>query len=143
MKISLPQTASARIVGLALAAIGICLSLAGCIIIPTDYHTAWSRHNITLETTNAFQIGLTTREEILLGLGEPDFASEDGQRFGYMWSKVKVLLIIASTGPGSVAEFARSYLIEFSFDPRNRVSGVRLLKHWGESVPTQKTEGSP
>ena len=44
------------------------LLLGGCLIIPTNYHTPGSRHNITGQTTNLFQIGTTTREDILLAL---------------------------------------------------------------------------
>jgi len=137
-----PHETKRRLLGLLAMGAGILL-LGGCLIIPTNYHTPGSRHNITGQTTNLFQIGITTREEILLALGEPDFASVDGQRLGYRWSKVEALLIVTSYGSGSGAEFVHSYLIEASFDPSNRVSRVRFHKHWGESVtPVHDTEGS-
>ena len=120
------------------------LLLGGCLIIPVNYHTPGSRHNVSGQTTNLFQIGISTREDILLALGEPDFASADGQRLGYRWSKVEALLIVASYGgAGSGAELVHSYLIEASFDPSNRVSRVRFLKQWGESVtPIHDSESS-
>lgn len=118
--------------------------LGGCLIIPVDYHTPGSRHNVTRQTTNVFQIGISTREDILLALGEPDFASEDGQRIGYNWSKVEVLLLVASYGgSGGGAEFVHSYLIEASFDPSNRVSRVRFLKQWGDFVNPDPDPGGP
>jgi hypothetical protein len=109
--------------------------LAGCIIIPVDYHAAGSRHNVTVNSTNVFRPGVTTREEVLLRLGEPDFVSEDGRRFGYFWTKVKAIWVVASYGgSGAGGECTKSYLIETSFDPGNRLSDVRLLKKWGDSV---------
>jgi hypothetical protein len=109
--------------------------LAGCLIIPVDYHATGSRRNVRVESTNALLLGLTTREEILLTLGEPDFASEDGRRFGYLWTKVKAIWAVASYGgSGAAGEITKSYLLETSFDSTNRLSDVRLLKKWGDSV---------
>ena len=95
-------------------------------------------------STNALRVGETTREEILLVLGEPDFVSEDGRRFGCLWSKVKAIWAIASYGgSGAAGEITRSYLIETSFDRSNRVSDVCLRREWGESVTgTPDAEGS-
>ena len=116
--------------------------LAGCLIIPVDYHATGSRHNVSMASTNVLQIGVTTREDILLTLGEPDFVSEDGRRFGYLWTKVKVIWAVASYGSGAAGEVTRSYLIETSFDQSNRVSDVRLLKEWGDTV-TNSPEAEP
>lgn len=79
----------------------------------------------------------------MLTLGEPDFASEDGRRFGYLWTKVKAIWVVASYGgSGAGGEITRSYLLETSFDPSNRLSDVRLLKKWGDSVTgTPEAEG--
>lgn len=124
-----------RIAALLPAAVLCCIVLTGCLIIPVDYHVTGSRHNITSESTNALCIGTTTREDVLLRLGEPDFVSEDGRRFGYLWTKVKAIWAVASYGgPGAAGEITHSYLIETSFDQSNHVSEVRLLKKWGDSV---------
>ncbi len=110
--------------------------LSGCIIIPVDYHAAGSRRNITMESTNLVQIGTTTRTELLLTWGEPDFASEDGRRFGYLWTKVKVIWAVASYGgAGAGGECTKSYLIETSFDESDHLSKVTLKGRWGDSVP--------
>jgi outer membrane protein assembly factor BamE (lipoprotein component of BamABCDE complex) len=134
MKPSPHRAAEARLAGIVLAAILACVVLAGCLVVPVDYHATGSRHNITMEATNVLRVGVTTREEVLLTLGEPDFVSEDGQRFGYLWTKVKAIWAVASYGPGAGGEFTRSYLIETSLDRSNRVSDVRLQQKWGESV---------
>lgn len=118
-----------------LAAVLCCIVLAGCIIIPVDYHAKGSRQNVTMESTNALHLSATTREDVLLKLGEPDFVSEDGQRFGYLWTKVKVIWAVAGMGGGGGGECTKSYLIETSFDHSNRLSDVRLLKKWEDTVP--------
>jgi hypothetical protein len=129
------HSAGSRIAAPLLAATFCSIVLAGCIIIPVDYHATGSRHNVTSESTNALCIGVTTREDVLLTLGEPDFVSEDSRRFGYLWTKVKAIWAVASYGgSGAGGEITQSYLIETSFDPCNRVSNVRLLKKWGDSV---------
>jgi outer membrane protein assembly factor BamE (lipoprotein component of BamABCDE complex) len=62
---------------LCLAVVGV-LFLAGCLVFPVEYYQAGSRHNIKPQTSNELQAGITTKEEVLLTLGEPDVAAEDG-----------------------------------------------------------------
>jgi hypothetical protein len=87
------------------------------------------------ETSETLQPGVTTKEDILLTLGEPDFASEDGQRLGYAWNKVKAIWAVAGYGGGGAGEIERSYVLVIAFDATDRVSGTRLLKEWGPEVP--------
>lgn len=118
--------------------------LTGCLVIPTDYYAPGSRRNLSLSTTNLFVPGTTTKEDVFLALGEPDFASEDGQRLGYSWTKVKAIWVVASYGGGAGGEIDRSYVLETSFDASNRLSQVRLFKEWGSSVtPSREATPSP
>ena len=133
MKAEGPQPLHARNANLVVAVVCALLS-AGCLIIPVDYFATGSRHNITSESTNTLSVGVTTREEVLLTLGEPDFVSVDGRRFGYLWSKVKAIWFVGGYGAAAAGEVVRSYLIEISFDPCSRVSAVRFKKQWGETV---------
>jgi outer membrane protein assembly factor BamE (lipoprotein component of BamABCDE complex) len=132
-----------RRIGWAAIAAG-AMMLAGCLIIPTDYHAAGSRRNLDPKTPATLRPGVTTKEEIFLSLGEPDFVSEDGRRLGYAWTKVKAIYAIAGPyGGGASGEVQRSYVLEASFDASNRVSDVRLLKEWGPSVtPRRELEKS-
>jgi len=140
-----PRHAADSGIAASLLAFGFCcVVLAGCIIIPVDYHATGSRHNVTMGSTNALRIGATTREDILLTLGEPDFVSDDGRRFGYFWTKVKAIWAIASYGgSGAGGEITRSYLIETSFDPSNHVSHLRLVKKWSDSITDMPEAGAP
>jgi hypothetical protein len=110
------------------------LWLAGCLIIPVDYHAAGSRRNVSPGTTGELRLGVTTAEEVFLTLGEPDFVSEDGRRLGYAWTKVKGLVFVGSYGGGTSGEIKHSYVLEVSLDETNRVSQARLLKQWGPAV---------
>lgn len=100
--------------------------LAGCLIIPVSYYPTGSRHNVAPGTTDVLHPGVTTKEELLLMLGEPDFVSEDGQRLGYAWRKIKVVFLAQV----SSELLGRRYLLEASFDAHNRLVETRLLKEW-------------
>jgi outer membrane protein assembly factor BamE (lipoprotein component of BamABCDE complex) len=102
---------------------GALVLLAGCLIIPVDYHAPGSRHNVSDAATNLLHVGVTTREEVLLALGEPDYVSEDGQQFGHIWSKVKVLVVAGYSG----GEFRSVRMLETTFDESNRVARVRVV----------------
>ena len=132
MKLQSCKTACRRL-GLVTMATGAAF-LAGCLIIPVDYHAAGSRHNVSPRTSARLEPGVTTKEEVLFKLEEPDFASEDGQRIGYAWTKVKAIWFVASYSTATGGEIQRSYVLEAAFDASNRVSRVRLLKTWGPGV---------
>jgi outer membrane protein assembly factor BamE (lipoprotein component of BamABCDE complex) len=119
------------------------LVLAGCIILPVDYHEYGSRHNLTEKTATQLQPGLTTKEEVFLSLGEPDFVSEDGRRLAYEWSKVKALILVGSTASGAVAEAKRKYLLQISFDRQDRLTDISVVKAWGEVISAGKTNTTP
>ncbi len=108
--------------------------LAGCLIVPTNYYESNSRHNLNLLTQTNLVIGVTTREDVLLLLGEPDCGIDMDQSYGYKWSKVKAIWFIAagSGGGGGVAGggIQHDYMLWVSFDESNRVSQTQLVKHW-------------
>jgi outer membrane protein assembly factor BamE (lipoprotein component of BamABCDE complex) len=139
MKIRFIPKARWLVFGLGLAAIG-ALLLAGCLVIPVDYYKTGSRHNLNTKTPEKLQVGMTTKEEVFLLLGEPDVVYENGQNLRYHWRKVKAFwsVAVAPTGGGVAAagtegEIDRQYVLSVDFDSSNRVAQIQLLKHW-ESV---------
>ncbi len=125
----------------ALSLFGISMVLAGCLIIPVNYTAPGSRGNVTTETGSSIQSGVTSREEVLLHLGEPDHVSDDGRRIGYAWTKVRALWFVGGLGGAASGEIERSYILEISFNPEGSVSGTRLLKEWGpELIPTAEKD---
>lgn len=102
------------------------VTLAGCLVVPVDYHAAGSRQNITTKTAQQLRPGTTTKEEILLQLGEPDYTSEDGRTLAYAWTKVGALVIVGGYGSAAAAEVGKSHHLVITFDDNNRVSQTEV-----------------
>src|SRR5262245_50918644 len=65
--------------------------LAGCVVIPVNHYETGSRRKVNAKSLKP---GVTTKEELVHRLGEPDFYSEDGQRIAYAWTKVKAIWVV-------------------------------------------------
>ena len=122
--------------------VGFCVTLgamcAGCIIIPTDYHTPDSRTNVREETTITIIPGQTTKEDIFLALGEPDEVSPDGRQLVYHWNKVKAIWVVVP-GPGPPTSFGggggsgqlkKEYYLIITFDERGAVMHRVFQSRW-------------
>ncbi len=98
------------------------ISLAGCLIIPTDYYVDASRKNATEEPPETVIPGTTTREVVLLNLGEPDAVSPDETEIWYDAEKVKAWLIVGDRG----GEVIRHYLSIIRFNKNGFVQSNRI-----------------
>jgi outer membrane protein assembly factor BamE (lipoprotein component of BamABCDE complex) len=107
------------------------VALTGCVVIPVDYNDINTRRNITPDTASSLVPGVTTREEIILRLGEPNHVADEGRRIGYAWEKVKALMAAGYGYGGAAGEIERGYLLEITFDRRNKVREVNVRKKWG------------
>jgi len=114
----------ARRLGLCVIFGAIC---AGCIIIPTDYHTSDSRTNIREETTTTINPGHTTKEDVFLAFGEPDEVSPDGRRLIYRWIKVKA---IWGTYGGGGGDIKKEYNLVITFNERGVVVHREFQSRW-------------
>ena len=115
------------------------LPLASCII-PQDHTAPGSRGNITEKTAGGLQPGVTTKEEVLLKLGEPDRISADGWTMGYVWSKVKLIWFIAAEGGAAGGEVTRDGILQLTFDEKNRLLRADVRKQWGQSNSTEPSD---
>ena len=62
------------------------LLCAGCVsVTPEHVVGAFSRQPIEKDSLEFLEIGSTTREEVLLRLGDPDYAQENERVFVYQW----------------------------------------------------------
>ena len=109
-----------RVIHLAGAILAI-VPLAGCLIIPTDAYISYSRENIAEEPPAAVVPEKTTREEVMLNLGEPDEASQDELELWYMASKMKAIIIAGDRG----GEIDRDYIHVIRFDRKGVVESLR------------------
>ncbi|MHC1698753.1 MAG: outer membrane protein assembly factor BamE [Geobacteraceae bacterium] len=108
---------------LLIAAIFVALTLSGCLIIPTDYYTNYSRKNITENPPDKIIPGMTTRAEVLQILGEPDNTSPDEAELWYIAEKVKAWLIIGDKG----SEIIRTYLLIIRFNRSGVVESKQVV----------------
>jgi outer membrane protein assembly factor BamE (lipoprotein component of BamABCDE complex) len=98
-------------------------SLSGCLILPTNYYKDYSRKNVDEESPSDVVIGVTTREKVLLTLGEPDKVYENESEFWYIATKVK---LIWGTYGGAGGEYRKTYNHVFRFDRNGFVESLRL-----------------
>lgn len=95
----------------------------GCIPLPE--HGLFLGRGKIIESDLAFLVeGKTTREEVLLQLGEPDGVLNDGTILGYRWSVSKGIL-------GHAPLIDETYLV-FEFNPD---STLRRFIKGGRSMP--------
>lgn len=106
--------------------------LAGCLIIPTDYKESGSRGNVTAETAAKLRPGTTSKEDILLQLGEPDWKSPDERQIGYAWSKVKALFIFGAYYTGGVAEISKDSELRLTFNENDTLVSADVVSHWNQ-----------
>lgn len=103
---------------------------SGCVVIPTSYHGAGSRQNLSHDEEKKLTEGTTSKREVLLMLGEPEFASEDGKVLRYDWQKVKAIWIAGGYYSAASGAVEREYSLELTFDERNVLAKKEVLKHW-------------
>ena len=100
-----------------------CVSLAGCIIIPFPVDKTKGRA-VDVDPKTAFQTGVTTREEVLTRLGQPDHDTIDrGHVFVYSWWHAGWGFAAFSGFNGNVGTGA-SYRIDYlaiKFDESDRI----------------------
>ena len=105
-----------------LSSIIACASLcASCIVVPVNYTEYGNRKNLSKETIDKIVVGVTTKEDVLMDLGEPDFISMDETCLAYSWSKVKLLWLAAAGYNATGGTVARDYKLTITFDERNVV----------------------
>ncbi len=108
------------------------LALAGCPIpLPAGYQAS-SRENLPAEPLDWVTVGVTTREDVLLKLGEADGEAPDGSwlAYGSAYAKGGVLFVLfaGSSAAGAGGETVRYHRLIISFDDtRHRLGhGPRL-----------------
>jgi len=105
--------------------------LAGCPIpLPSGYSLV-SRENLGAEVTNRLVAGVTTREDVLLRLGEPDGTGPDGSwlAYGSVSGRGGVLFVMcaaAECGGAGGEQVAYQRLI-VSFDERGLMTNAEFV----------------
>jgi len=116
-----------------LALVLVTLFQGGCVVVYVpDPARAATRGAIEDADLKDFQLDVTTREETLLALGEPDEASDDGTVLMYWWYRHRGFLLWMVAAPNGVgAGWAgmvgtRVYL-SLKFDESGRVTRHKFI----------------
>jgi len=126
------------------AVVTVALLCAGCLVVPTgEWATSRNptRGRIERGALDTIQPGVTTREDVLLRLGEPDATLRDERLFGYCWSMNVAVFIPLVSGPAT--GLPRRYLLLIEFDEEGRVKRSELKSAflWTEaSLPLREID---
>ena len=117
------------------------LICGGCIILPVPpyYSRALgTRGYIASETVEFIHDGSTTKEEVLLELGEPDRTWNDKKRFLYLWKMVVAVWAVADPYfvAGVGGEIPVTYLFLIEFDKSDIVKRHEIRNVYFSSIST-------
>lgn len=94
----------------------------GCLIWPFPTgHLLQGRGRITRPYVEPLQVGVATREEVLLRLGEPDEVAENGQVLIYRWTEVRGFLALAGNSTAVAIPFPGHRALRLTFGPDARL----------------------
>jgi len=124
--------------------IAICVFLyslcVGCVIVPTPEHTPKeinTRGEIDTKVFESKRVGSTSKEEVLLKLGEPDGVWKDERYFLYRWGTVRGYVgTYGSSRRGYVGAERHHWLIEF--DEEDVIKQLGDFETWAAKVQGQK-----
>jgi len=94
---------------------------SACMVIPTPEHRLGGRVPCDDEKTTFIVKETTTREEVLLKLGEPDLVLDRERIFVYRWEMVAAYFLVGGYGGGTGGPIHRPHFLTIEFDDRNVV----------------------
>jgi hypothetical protein len=98
------------------------LFFSACIVIPTPEHRIQGRVPCDDEKTTFMVKDTTSKEEVLLKLGEPDLVLNHERIFVYRWEMVAAYFFVGGYGAGTGGPIQRTSFLIIEFDDKNRVS---------------------
>ena len=106
------------------------LLFVGCVsVTPEHVVGAFSRQPIEKESLEFLEIGSTTREDVLLHLGDPDYARENERIFVYQWvTKSEKEIGWLDYREASKYETRKRYQVIIGFDQVGIVAGYETKR---------------
>lgn len=95
---------------------------SACIVIPTPEHRLGGRVPCDEEKTAFLVKDTTSKEEVLLKLGEPDLVLSRERIFVYRWEMVAAYFAVGAYGGGAVGPIQRTHFLIIEFNDKNIVS---------------------
>jgi hypothetical protein len=128
-------------------ALALAFCLTGCVIIPLHRDSGYARTNVGRHTSEQFVPGQTTREDVIVALGEPDAVSRDERQLAYRSEKVVALWIVAGAADGAGGATGgtiyRNHFYVFEFDPPGRFQTAGQTGQWGMVQGAHEPELNP
>jgi len=118
---------------------------SACIVIPTPEHRIQGRVPCDEEKTTFMVKDTTSKEEVLLKLGEPDLVLNRERIFVYRWEMVAAYFFVGGAGGGAGGPIQRTNFLIIEFDDKNRVirHEVRGSVFSSRTPPAETFKSSP
>ena len=95
---------------------------SACMVIPTPEHRIAGRVPCDEEKTTFIMKETTSKEEVLLKLGEPDLVLNRERIFVYRWEMVAAYFVVGGYGGGAIGPIQRPHFLIIEFDDKNIIS---------------------
>ncbi len=120
-----------------LLAAGALLGSTGCLVWPFPTGDLLSgRGRILPEYASPLEPGQTTREDVLLRLGEPDVVLDGGSVFIYQWTEVRGFVAFGGHGTAVAIPIPGHRDLRLEFDAQGRLIRKTFGKQAREKSPT-------
>jgi len=120
----------AMVMILTILALGV--GATGCLIIPTPHSdSGYARTNVNQQVQHQFVPGRTTREDVIMALGEPDVVSRDECCLAYRSEKVVALWVFAAGYQATGGTIYKNHYYIFEFNPEGFYQTNRLKGQYG------------
>lgn len=95
---------------------------SACMVIPTPEHRIGGRVPCDDEKTTFIVKETTSKEEVLLKLGEPDLVLNHERIFVYRWEMVAAYFVVGGYGGGAVGPIQRPHFLIIEFNDKNIIT---------------------
>lgn len=118
--------------GLFALALAICST--GCLVLPVNSDSGYARTNLNQLTVQQFTPDVSTFEDVVVALGEPDAISSDERTVAYRSEKLIVTWFVATESGSFEGAIHRERFYLLEFDPQARLQNVIQHKAWAAAM---------
>jgi hypothetical protein len=117
---------------------------SACVVIPTPEHRLGGRVPCDDEKTTFIVKETTSKEDVLLKLGEPDLVLNRERIFVYRWEMVAAYFVVGGYGAGAMGPISRPHFLIIEFDDKNIAARHEVRESiFSSRTPSVETFKSP